>query len=158
MDEVDRPQGPRTRGGRRKGSGKRAAADAPWEFRAIQALADPSRWQMVRLLSIHEDSVSEMARRIGLSIACTSRHMSILIESEIVESRKSGRTTLCRLAAPGTRAAILLRSLGVDRLDGLTSGPVRPGSDAGSSIPEFETPRTAAKNRYQSKDIDDFLL
>ena len=158
MDVDDRAPVPRTRGGRRKGSGKRATADAPWEFRAIQALADPSRWQMVRLLAIHEDTVSEMARRVGLSIACTSRHMSILIEAEIVESRRSGRTTRCRLAEPGTRAAVLLRALGVDRLDGLASGPVGPGATTSTSIPEFEPSRTPAKSRYQSKDIDDFLL
>jgi len=158
VDVDERAPGPRARGGRRKGSGKRAAADAPWEFRAVQALADPSRWQMVRLLAIHEDTVSEVARRIGLSIACTSRHISILIESEIVDARRDGRTTRCRLAPPGSRAADLLRALGVERLDGLATGPVRAGVDAAASVPELESPRTPPMSRYQSKDIDDFLL
>ena len=154
MDVDDRVTGPRARGGRRKGSGKRAESDAPWEFRAVQALADPSRWQIVRLLAIHEDTVSEVARRVSLSVACTSRHMSILIESEIVESRRDGRMTRCRLASPGTRAASLLAALGIERLEGLVSGP----AGISSAVPEFEPAREITTRRYQSKDIDDFLL
>ena len=161
MDVGGRTAAPRGRGGRRKGSGKRAAGDAPWELRAIQALADASRWDIVHLLSIHEDTVGEVARRVGLSIACTSRHMSILIESELVESRRAGRTTRCRLAVPGSRAGGLLHALGIETLDGLVSGPaltptLAPAGES-ATIPEFEPSRLTIR-RYQSKDMDDFLL
>ena len=156
--DVDRGRpAPRGKGGRRKGSGKHAASGAAWELRAVQALADASRWEIVRLLSIHEDTVGEVARRIGLSIACTSRHISILIESEIVEARRAGRTTRCRLAAEGTRAGGLLRALGIQPLDGLRSGSEPTWAPVSSSIPEFE-PSRPAKRRYPSNDLDDFLL
>lgn len=158
MDADEPAAAPRARGGRRKGSGKRAEADAPWEFRAVQALADPSRWQIVRLLAIHEDSITEIAHRVGLSIATTSRHVSILFEAEIVEARRSGRTTRCRLAPAGSRAAALLGVLGVERLDGLVSGPNPRESRESAAVPEFEPARNATKRRYQSKDMDDFLL
>lgn len=145
------------KGGRRKGSGRRADRDAPWELRAVQALADASRWEMVRLLSIHEDTVGEIARRTGLSIACTSRHLSILIESEVVVSHRSGRTTRCRLASRGSRAGGLLRALGVEVLGGLLSGPESASARRSDAAPELETARPTS-SRYQSKDMDDFLL
>lgn len=157
MDVDNQSLAPRGRGGRRKGSGKRAEADAPWELRAVQALADPSRWSMVRLLSIHEDTIGEVARRVGLSNACTSRHMSILTESEIVESRRAGRTTRCRLASASTRAGHLLRALGIEVLDGLTTGQEHPVQDPSAAVPEFGTSLPTIR-RYQSKDLDDFLL
>ena len=156
--DVDRGKpAPRGKGGRRKGSGKRAPSGATWELRAVQALADVSRWEIVRLLSIHEDSVGEVARRVGLSIATTSRHISILIESEIVVARKDGRSTRCRLAAAETRAGGLLRALGIESLDGLVSGPERAWPGDASSIPEFE-PAGPKKRRYPSNDLDDFLF
>lgn len=157
MDVDNQGLAPRGRGGRRKGSGKRAEGDAPWELRAVQALADPSRWSIVRLLSIHEDTIGEIARRVGLSIACTSRHMSILNESEIVESQRAGRTTRCRLAPASTRAGNLLRTLGIEALDGLTTGPAHPVPDPSAAVPEFGTSLPTIR-RYKSKDMDDFLL
>jgi hypothetical protein len=84
--------------------------------------------------------------------------MSILIESEIAESRRDGRMTRCRLASPGTRAAALLAALGIERLEGLVSGPVVIAAGISSAVPEFEPARAVATRRYQSKDADDFLL
>jgi len=157
MDDDRGQPVPRGAGGRRKGSGKRAAPDAPWELRAVQALADTSRWQIVRLLSIHEDTVGELARRVGLSIATTSRHLSILIEAEIVRAERSGRTTRCRLALEASRAGRLLRALGIEALDGLVSGRPETRPHSTGAVPEFETGQSSTR-RYQSKDMDDFLL
>ncbi len=158
MDEKHLQAAAGGRGGRRKGSGKRAEADAPWEFRAVQALGDPSRWAIVRLLSTYEETVGEIARRVGLSIATTSRHISILIDSEVVASSKVGRMTVCRLAPVTARAGLLLRALGIEALDGLRSGPSSPDAELSVTVPEFAPSRSSKNHRYQAKDMDDFLL
>ena len=100
------------RGGRRKGSGKRADASAPWPLRAVQALADGSRWSIIQYLSTNEAAIGQVARELGLSVACTSKHMSILKESELVQTARRGREVVCRLAIAGTRAGDLLGAVG----------------------------------------------
>ena len=97
-DEVRGEPRRGTRGGRRPGSGRRADPASPWELRAVQALADPTRWLMVHQLSKHEASIGEIAQAMGLSAANTSHHVSILIDAEVVQVRRSGRRTLARLA------------------------------------------------------------
>ena len=104
---------PVRRGGRKKGSGKRADASAPWSLRAVQALADGSRWSIVNYLSTHESTVGQVATELGLSVACTSKHLSILKESELVLSLRRGREVVCRVAPPGSRGGELLEAAGI---------------------------------------------
>ena len=161
MESENQPGAPRVRGGRRKGSGKRADADAPWELRAIQALADPSRWRITRFLTTTEASVSEIAREVGLSVACTSRHISILIESNLIESRREGRSTRCRAAVLDARGRTLLDTLGFEQVAGAGGARVRaePGdAEPPDAIPEFSPSRSRQTRQYVSKEIDDFLL
>jgi DNA-binding transcriptional ArsR family regulator len=160
---------PQRRGGRRKGSGKRADASAPWPLRAIQALADGSRWSIVQYLSEHEGTVGGIARSLGLSVACTSKHLSILREAGLVEVRRQGREARCRLAASGSDGDALFRVLGL--VDGVgrpasreaavvegTGGTWRPASDLASAAPELQDSTVPSKRRYQSNDLDDYLL
>ena len=150
------------RGGRRKGSGKRADASAPWVLRAIQALADGSRWSIVRYLSDdREATVGTVARELGLSVACTSKHLSILHASGLIEIARSGREARCRLARGATEAAGLLRALGIADA-GRSDRPAPPEaslpSRPGGAVPELEPSRYSVIKRYSSKDLDDFLL
>jgi hypothetical protein len=132
------------RGGRRKGSGKRADGTAPWALRAIQALSDGSRWAIVQYLSEHEATVGSIARQQGLSVACTSKHLSILSE--------------CRLARAGSEASDLLAALGIrDRVEARESAVEAPAEWRGSA-PELEPSRRPKVIRYQSNDLDDYLL
>jgi DNA-binding transcriptional ArsR family regulator len=146
------------RGGRRKGSGKRADGTAPWALRAIQALSDGSRWAIVQYLSEHEATVGSIARQQGLSVACTSKHLSILSECGLIEVQRSGREARCRLARAGSEASDLLAALGVhDRVEARESAVEAPAEWRGSA-PELEPSRRPKVIRYQSNDLDDYLL
>src|SRR5689334_10726923 len=77
--------------GRRKGSGARVGIGAPAGFRVVQALADPSRWRAVELLGAEERSIGDLARALGLSLACVSHHISILKEVGILRTERVGK-------------------------------------------------------------------
>ena len=96
------------RRGRRMGSGKRAGSGADWGLRALQALADPSRWRIVQELALAPRTMGELATRIDLSAACTTHHISILKEMNLIESFREARQVRCSLATGSSRAARLL--------------------------------------------------
>ena len=155
---------PGRRGGRRKGSGKRADASAPWSLRAIQALADGSRWAIVQYVSDREATVGAIARGLALSVACTSKHLSILREAGLIEVRRQGREAICRPAAPGSEGAELLRVLGVPLpasvgVDSMapSQGWTRNDHLAGAA-PELDSRSARPIKRYKSNDLEDFLL
>ena len=144
--------------GRRKGSGARSGAGAPAGLRVIQALADPSRWRAVELLEPAERSVGDLAQALGLSLPCTSHHVSILKEVGVVTMHRVGKALHCRLATPGTSVGDFIRS--VRKVDAplryvLNSGgedqtrhvatyvasPSAPSSASAGAVPEFEPTR-----------------
>jgi len=157
---------PGRRGGRRKGSGKRADATAPWPLRAIQALADGSRWSIIQYVSDHEATVGTIARGLSLSVACTSKHLSILREAGLIDVRRQGRESICAPAAPGSEGADLLRVLGVR-----IAVTARAADDAvapdetwsrhdrlAAAAPELDSRSARVIKRYKSNDLEDFLL
>jgi len=135
--------------GRRKGSGARSGLGAPPGLRVMQALSDPSRWRAVELLEPAERSVGDLAQALGLSLPCTSHHVSILKEVGIVSVHRVGKALHCRLAGPGTSVGDFIRSVRK------VSVPVRyvskPTDDAtrhagpyaasAGAVPEFEPTR-----------------
>ncbi|MEO7842024.1 MAG: metalloregulator ArsR/SmtB family transcription factor [Candidatus Eisenbacteria bacterium] len=145
------------RGGRRKGSGKRADASAPWELRAIQALADGSRWSIVHYVTEHEATIGAVARSLGLSMACTSRHLAILRDAGLIEIRRTGREAHCSLAAPGSAAAGLMRALGI-AAGGAPAAALPARGRPQSASPELEPSGDSSIKRYQSNDLEDYLL
>lgn len=155
MIQEDSPAPRRSRqGGRRKGSGKRADASAPWELRAVQALADASRWSMVRYVSESPATIGGIAQAIGLSVACTSKHVSILREASVFEVERRGREAICRIATGESEVGGLLRTLGF-AVDSRPAAPTRQGTH---DFPEFESRRPSDIKRYKTNDMDDFLL
>jgi len=139
----------RTKGrpGRRMGSGKRAGSDADWGLRALQALADPSRWRIVQELAAAPRTMGELADRIDLSAACTTHHISILKEMEFVVSSREARQVRCSLATGSSRSARLLAIVLADR-----TLPKVSNRTSSHAAPELEPAPT-----YR-KPIEEFLF
>jgi DNA-binding transcriptional ArsR family regulator len=139
----------RTKGrpGRRMGSGKRAGSDAAWGLRALQGLADPSRWRIVTELAAAPRTMGELAERIDLSAACTTHHISILKEMEFVVSTREARQVRCSLATGNSRAARLLAIVLGER-----TLPKVSNRTSSHAAPELETAPT------YSKPIEEFLF
>jgi DNA-binding transcriptional ArsR family regulator len=136
------------------------------------ALADPSRWAMVRVLRARPRSVQEVAREVGLSLPVTSRHLQQLRAAGIVTAERRGKTLLCRLSSPDTAGGRwLARALG-----GPSSAPYarprirvrrqerppraeRPRPER--PRPERPTPARPAANApalVPRRELDDYLL
>lgn len=75
--------------------------DQPDELRAVRlfhkALADVNRLRIVQRLAEGEASVTELIDHVGLSQPLVSWHLGRLRTAGIVETRRSGRETVCRL-------------------------------------------------------------
>lgn len=68
------------------------------EFMAItKALADEQRVRMLLALRRHELCVCQIVSLVGLATSTVSKHMSILKQARLVESRKEGRWIYYRL-------------------------------------------------------------
>lgn len=70
-----------------------------------KALADENRIRAVALLEGHELCLCQIVEVLGLASSTVSRHMSILHQARLVETRKQGRWAYFRLAdedAPDT--------------------------------------------------------
>jgi DNA-binding transcriptional ArsR family regulator len=82
-----------------------------WDFMAIsKALADENRVRMLLSLRKQELCLCQIVELAGLAPSTVSKHMSILRQARLVESRKEGRWQYYRLAgskaSPGVREAI----------------------------------------------------
>jgi ArsR family transcriptional regulator len=68
------------------------------ELRAFhKALADVNRLRIVRRLADGEASVAELIAHVGLSQPLVSWHVGRLRSAGVVETRRQGRETICRL-------------------------------------------------------------
>ncbi len=63
-----------------------------------KALASPQRLELLDLLSQGEWAVEDLAREAALTVANTSRHLQVLRQARLVESRKAGLYVYYRLA------------------------------------------------------------
>lgn len=67
----------------------------------FQALSDPTRREILRLLKEHGRlATGEIADRFPLTRPAVSRHLRVLADTELVERRKEGRNQLYELS-PG---------------------------------------------------------
>ncbi len=91
--------------------------------RIFHALADPGRRSIVKRLSQGPASVSELGKRLPMTLAAVLQHVQVLEESGLVWSEKVGRTRTCTLDMKRLRSAerwISQRCALVEhRLDGL---------------------------------------
>ena len=65
--------------------------------RVFRALADPTRRAVVARLTAGAAPVSELARPFAMALPSFLQHLSVLEESGIVRTKKSGRVRQCRL-------------------------------------------------------------
>jgi DNA-binding transcriptional ArsR family regulator len=63
----------------------------------FQALADPSRRNMVERLSRGPASVSDLAQPLEMSLPAVMQHLQVLETSGLVRSEKTGRVRMCRI-------------------------------------------------------------
>jgi rhodanese-related sulfurtransferase len=82
-----------------------------------KATSSPKRLELLDLLAQGERPVEALADLTALSLANTSRHLQVLKEARLVESRKEGLNVFYRLAGPEVFAFIAgLRSVAENRL------------------------------------------
>jgi DNA-binding transcriptional ArsR family regulator len=63
----------------------------------FQALADPTRREMLRRLAGGERSIGELAAPFSMSFAGASKHVKMLERADLVRRTVQGRTHVCRL-------------------------------------------------------------
>jgi ArsR family transcriptional regulator, arsenate/arsenite/antimonite-responsive transcriptional repressor len=75
--------------------------DRPDELRELRAfhkaLADVNRLRIVQRLAAADATVTELIAHVGLSQPLVSWHLGRLRAAHIVETRRNGRETVCRL-------------------------------------------------------------
>lgn len=64
----------------------------------LKALADQTRWRMVRELLVKPMTVNELTAQIDANQYNVSKHLRILREAGIVETEKTGIHVECRVA------------------------------------------------------------
>lgn len=91
--------------------------------RTLAAVADPTRRRVLERLAGGQASVSELAEPVGISLTGMKKHVRILEDAGLVETRKVGRTRVCELG-PARLDDVQewldgYRALAVERLDRL---------------------------------------
>lgn len=76
-----------------------------------QAIGHPHRMEILEHLAQRERSVEELSRLSKLSFANASRHLQILRRAKLVETQRSGKHIIYRLAGE-TEVVALMRALG----------------------------------------------
>lgn len=67
--------------------------------RVFQALADPTRREIVARLSESDASVSELAEPHDMTVQAISKHLHVLEEAGLVSRRREGQRRPCHLEA-----------------------------------------------------------
>ena len=63
----------------------------------FQAIADPTRREVLRLLAQRELPISKITEQFAISRTAIVKHLNILTEANLVQGRKEGREKLYRL-------------------------------------------------------------
>jgi DegV family protein with EDD domain len=79
--------------------------------RVFLAFCDVTRLKVIELLQSGEKSATELQKQIGTGQSTLSHHMKILVESEIVTTRKAGKWTYYSICENGSHYAIRLLRL-----------------------------------------------
>ena len=65
--------------------------------RTLNAVADPTRRDILDRLALGPASISELAQPLQISLPGLLKHVQVLEGARLVETRKNGRTRECRL-------------------------------------------------------------
>jgi DNA-binding transcriptional ArsR family regulator len=67
------------------------------KYDVFQAIADPTRREVLRLLAEKERPISEISAHFPISRTAISKHLHILSEAELVSGKKIGREKIYHL-------------------------------------------------------------
>ena len=67
--------------------------------RTLAALADPTRRQILERLSRGSASISELAEPLGMTLTGVKKHIRVLEDAGLVDTRKVGRVRECELGS-----------------------------------------------------------
>ena len=96
----------------------------------LKVLSDGTRLRILALLEVHELSVGELSRALGLAQSRVSNHLRVLREHELLAERHVGPSTFLRAAlgtAPGAEGETLAGRLWAALREGLSGLPERAG-------------------------------
>ena len=65
----------------------------------LQALADPTRREILNMLKKHSMSAGEIMEHFSITGAAVSRHLSVLREAELVRAQRDGKFIIYELSA-----------------------------------------------------------
>ena len=63
----------------------------------FKAIADPTRREVLKLLSENDRPISEIADHFDMSRTAVTKHLQILTEAELISGRKEGREKIYQL-------------------------------------------------------------
>lgn len=86
----------------------------------FKAIADPTRREILRLLSSGEKSAGEIADQFSLGKPSVSHHLSALREADLVRSRREGQQIIYALNTTVVQDVLA-------RIWDMFGGPGRPG-------------------------------
>jgi len=72
-------------------------AESAGKYDVFQAIADPTRREVLRLLSNKELPISEITSHFSMSRTAVAKHLHILAEANLVSGKKVGREKRYRL-------------------------------------------------------------
>lgn len=152
----------------------------------LACLADSSRFRLVSALTVGDRCVTELARDVGLSQSCTTRHLQALKQAGVVSAERQGKRVVYGLRADEPRVSSLLswaleastteqapmardesrttRSVVKTRRAVSTPAPAPAQASTPSPAPprmEADAPaltRQQGSRPHRSGDIEDFLL
>ena len=73
----------------------------------FQALGDPTRLAVLQHLANGEHRVRDLVEHIGLAQSTVSKHLSFLLECNLIAVRPDGRASWYRLTEPEATAALI---------------------------------------------------
>jgi DNA-binding transcriptional ArsR family regulator len=133
----------------------------------LACIGDQSRYQVIQALAGGERCVTDVARHIGRSQSCTTRHLQALARGGIVAGERSGKRVLFRLRLDEPRVRELVEwALGQGPRAPEVTAAAPPVAAAGSRrrspprqaapVPADSPAVTAESVSYE--ELEDFLL
>ena len=69
-------------------------------LRRIKAVTDKVRWRVIEMLMDGPKTAGELSRELGVEQSLLSHHLKILRREGLIESRREGKSVICKEAAP----------------------------------------------------------
>lgn len=118
----------------------------------MACLADESRFRIVLALAGAEQCVSELARTVGLSQSCTTRHLQSLARRGLVQGSRRGRQVVFALCFDTQEIRLVLRAFDPPTTNGGLSGAL-VHTDRTSAAPREGSPAFRATTATSSTSV-----